>query len=136
MQETRKAGFYHVKYMGKWIIAEYYPSWSPETATWLITGNEIDHEDKDFDQINETRILNPDEENEQHARPADQPAWTTEQFKAKWNELRMESAKTCELSIVTYPGGIQYYCKPNGWRIGQSTSITNLNGCTIVKRIS
>lgn len=55
----RESGFYWVQKERnpEWIAAE----WSRAYQIWWIPGIEEQYEDKHFDTINETRILNPDE---------------------------------------------------------------------------
>lgn len=53
----RETGYYWVKYSGEWCAAYY------DGAYWSLQKWLIDFKDSDFTEINETRILNPDEHN-------------------------------------------------------------------------
>ena len=52
----RKTGYYWVKEYDKWRV-EFF---SNAKNCWLVSGNRYD--DEDLEEINETRIKNPDEE--------------------------------------------------------------------------
>lgn len=51
----RETGYYCVKYSGKWCVAYF------EHELWSMPKWLIDFIDEDFEQIDETRIKNPDE---------------------------------------------------------------------------
>lgn len=55
---TRKSGYYWVKYCGEFVVAEYL---NDSDKSWYMAGVSLSFYDSDFDQINETRILSPDE---------------------------------------------------------------------------
>lgn len=57
MNKKREAGYYWVKFDGEWDIAYYLPSYD----IWLSVGNDTDYKERQFEEINETRIKNPDE---------------------------------------------------------------------------
>lgn len=61
-KNERQPGYYWVKWFhtNEWIVAEYDPRFS--SRPWFIPGvGEEDYDDSHFSEINETRILNPDE---------------------------------------------------------------------------
>lgn len=58
MREVRENGHYWVKRTGEWITAKFMSNYS----LWEIMGAYDEYEDGDFDEIDETRILTPDEQ--------------------------------------------------------------------------
>jgi hypothetical protein len=59
----RKEGYYWVKMNGNWTVAEWaYQGNVGENFGWDTLGNQFPWEDADMDEINETRILPPDEQ--------------------------------------------------------------------------
>lgn len=54
----RESGYYWVKIDGKWEIGLY----DRKLQRWYFVYTMIDYIDRYFDEINETRILNPDEQ--------------------------------------------------------------------------
>lgn len=58
--QQRKIGFYWVRtYDCDWFVCE----WA--SGKWWIPGYYVEHDDKDFLEIDETRILDPDEADRQ-----------------------------------------------------------------------
>ena len=55
--KKRELGFYWVKYIGEWIIAEYTNSYVDGEFAWFHCGNECESNDDYFDEINENRII-------------------------------------------------------------------------------
>jgi hypothetical protein len=52
----RESGFYWVKYYGNvWIVAQWY-----DNSCWLIPGNENTFDDAELDEINETKLTEPE----------------------------------------------------------------------------
>lgn len=49
----RESGYYWVNCKGEWIVAQ----WDKSMNWWVITGNERLFYDKDFDEIDERRIV-------------------------------------------------------------------------------
>lgn len=54
---SRQSGYYWVKEDGLWVVAWY----SSTLQAWQVAGSRSYWEDTAFDEINETRILAPDE---------------------------------------------------------------------------
>ncbi len=54
---ARKSGYYWVKYIKEW-EAGYFDKKDNE---WFLTGTDSTYKDSDFEQINENRIMSPDE---------------------------------------------------------------------------
>lgn len=54
----REQGFYWVKFNFKWEVAEWFTFMS--SNHWLRAGSENTWSDKNFDEINETRISEPE----------------------------------------------------------------------------
>jgi hypothetical protein len=52
----RTSGYYWVKYEGSWTVAQY-----KDNAYWWVLTFQTDFEDDEFDEINEDRILTPEE---------------------------------------------------------------------------
>lgn len=61
-QKKRESGFYWIKHVGSWAIADYNSVYD----TWFITGSEIDYYDSEFDEILETRLNSPAEQSAQN----------------------------------------------------------------------
>ena len=55
---SRESGFYWVKFVDEWIVAEYrLPKYVQSLLPWWeMTGNEESYEDEDFIEIDERRI--------------------------------------------------------------------------------
>ena len=61
----REDGFYWVMVYGRWTIMVWHNYIQPSrigTGRWLATGDSSDWLDEDFDEINETRLLPPNEQ--------------------------------------------------------------------------
>lgn len=61
---TRKEGYYWVKYCGKWHIAKCNPEYYWQIVSLddsIANLNNLDYESDEFEEINETRIPAPDE---------------------------------------------------------------------------
>lgn len=55
---TRESGFYWVKYMDTWCAAEY----CKESGRWYLPGDGSTYWGSEFDDVNETRLPSPDEQ--------------------------------------------------------------------------
>ena len=63
---NKESGYYFIKRLkeSKWMVAFYKQDFFPPNCWRIIWDNSDGYSDEDFYEINETRILNPDEQEE------------------------------------------------------------------------